>query len=196
MGEAWGRARLTRGEGARSWVAGGGSSAFQGRGPQSVLPAYGRGRCGRGLGRMENRRTQLLRGKVFPESACPGGGAQWFGRPAGEGSARGGWGQISRRNQNLCTRVNPLPHDSRRTRPQARPALAKGVSGEAPRLTPLSRPKPVVWAESGSSLAGSAALRLPGRDEPGAPPVGRARARWGLLTGGPGHPGDPGVQGP
>lgn len=72
------------------------------------------------------------------------------------------------------------------------PVLAKGVAGAVPSLGRLNRPEPVVWTESGSGLT---ALRLPGRDDLGAPPVGRARARCGLSAGGPGHPGDPGVRG-
>lgn len=87
------------------------------------------------------------------------------------------------------------PHDPCRTLLWRALLWLREYPEEAPRLGRLSRPEPVIWAESRSNLTGLTALRLPGRDEPGAPPVGRAQARWGLPAKGARHPGDPGVRG-
>lgn len=40
---------------------------------------------------MENLTSHLLRGRVSPGSACPGGGALWLGLPVGEGAGVSAW---------------------------------------------------------------------------------------------------------
>lgn len=105
LGAACERARPARGEGARSWVAGGGSSAFSGEG--SAGCRAGLWGASWGEGGTKNPRSQLLRGRVSPGSSCPRGGALWLGQPVGKGAARGGLGPELPEERCLRTGVNP-----------------------------------------------------------------------------------------
>lgn len=109
------------------------------------------------------------------------------GLPVGDGAGTPGGAGVSR--------VGVRPHDPRRTLLRRALPWLRDSPEEAPRLGRLRRPEPVVWAEPGSSLTGLTALRLPGPDEPSAPPVGPAQARWALPARAAGRPGDPGARG-
>lgn len=183
MGAACGRTRPARGEGARSW-AGVGSGAF----PREGL---------RALGRPWEGALWARPAETCPETqdrSFPGGGGRgslWAQPAWGRGPTSPpalGEGAVGR-----AETPSPLRRGSgfRRGnacdppfRARALCVLTRTVPGKpGGRAAPacLSR-----WsrAASESSLASHTALRLPRRDEPGAPPVGRVLPRCELRAGG------------